>query len=198
MAIDLFDRNNYPTTEPETLIAGAFWTWRRDDLATPYPIGSYSLHYHARVHGGGQEITFSATEADSTYYIEVPSTTTADYPLGHLHWQAWIVRASDSEQISVSEGAWNIIGDYDSNQSDPRSTADLMVTYLEATLKELAQKHASQYAIADRNMIYADMVKTRQELNYWKSELRKEIKATRRKAGKPTGDVIATRFGGLG
>jgi hypothetical protein len=73
-----------------------------------------------------------------------------------------------------------------------------MVVYLEATLKELAQKHASQYAIADRNMIFADIKKTREELNYWKSELRKEIKRARRNAGKPTGDVIATRFSGLG
>ena len=198
MAIDLFDRNNYPTTEPETLIAGAFWTWRRDDLATPYPIGSYSLSYNARPHGGATEISFSATEAESTYFIEVPSATTAGYALGTWHWQAYIIRTSDSEKVLVSDGYWEIVGDFDTSTADPRSTADYMVVYLEATLKELAQKHASQYAIADRNMIFADIKKTREELNYWKSELRKEIKRARRNAGKPTGDVIATRFSGLG
>jgi len=198
MAIDLFDRNNYPTVEPETLIAGAFWTWRRDDLATPYPIGSYSLSYNARPHGGATEISFSATEAESTYLIEVPSTTTAGYALGTWHWQAYIIRTSDSEKVLVSDGYWEIVGDFDTSTADPRSTADYMVVYLEATLKELAQKHASQYAIADRNMIFADIKKTREELNYWKSELRKEIKRARRNAGKPTGDVIATRFSGLG
>ena len=198
MAIDQFDRNNYPTTEPETLIAGSFWTWRRDDLATPYPVGSYSLSYNARPEGGATEISFSATESESTYFIEIPSATTAAYVLGTWHWQAYIIRSSDSEKILVSNGYWKISGNFDTSTADPRSTADYMVVYLEATLKELAQKHASQYAIADRNMIFADITKTREELNYWKSRLQKEIKAARRKAGKPTGDVIATRFSGLG
>lgn len=198
MATNLFDRNNYPTSEPERLVAGERWVWRRDDLASIYPPDSYSLSYHARVHGGGQEISFNATESDGLYYIEVSSATTADFLLGHLHWQAWITRTSDSEQIKVSEGVWEIFGDYDSSQTDPRSTADLMVSYLEASLAELAQKHAQSYAIADRQMVFADIKKTREELNYWKAELRKEIKRTRRAAGKPTGDVIATKFSGLG
>lgn len=200
MATNLFDRTTYPTVEPERLVAGERWAWRRDDLATLYPPASYSLHYHAREHGGGgaNEVTFSATEALDTYLIEVSSSSTADYPLGHLHWQAWITRTADSEQVRVSEGIWEIIGDYDDNQTDPRSTADLMVSYLETTLQELAQKHAQSYSIADRQMVFADMRKTREELNYWKAEYRKEVKRTRRAAGKPTGDVIATRFSGLG
>ena len=34
---NLFDRANYPTQEPDELVVGDRWVWRRDDLVSEYP-----------------------------------------------------------------------------------------------------------------------------------------------------------------
>ena len=65
-----FDRTNYPTAEPAKLVAGDRFTWRRDDLANDYPVGTFALTYefHEDSGGGGnKKFTITATEADSTY-----------------------------------------------------------------------------------------------------------------------------------
>jgi hypothetical protein len=74
-----FDRANYSTKEPNSLVLGDYWAWRRDDLASDYPVGSYALTYefHSDVGGGGsKKFTLTATEADDTYYIEAASSST--------------------------------------------------------------------------------------------------------------------------
>ena len=96
MATNLFDRANYPTSEPDRLVAGERWLWRKDDLASDYPPDSYQLKYFGRSQeASSTEIAITAVEADSTYYIEVSSSDTQAYPTGQITWQAWIVRTSD-------------------------------------------------------------------------------------------------------
>jgi hypothetical protein len=38
---NLFDRANYPTQEPDTLVIGDRWMWRRPDLASIYDPSEY-------------------------------------------------------------------------------------------------------------------------------------------------------------
>ena len=52
---NLFDSNNYPQTEPSTLVAGDRWAWKRTDLGSDYPPASYTLAYEARLEGTGVE-----------------------------------------------------------------------------------------------------------------------------------------------
>ena len=42
---NLFDRDNYPQQEPETLVVGDRWVWKRPDLVSDYPTASYALTY---------------------------------------------------------------------------------------------------------------------------------------------------------
>ena len=53
-----FDRINYTTKEPSKLVLGDFWAWRRDDLASDYPVGAYALTYefHLDAGGGGTKV----------------------------------------------------------------------------------------------------------------------------------------------
>ena len=80
-----FDRENYPTKEPSTLVLGDFCAWKRDDLAENYPVDSYSLtfEFHEDSGGGGNhKFTLTAVEANSTYYIEAASSSTTGYSVG--------------------------------------------------------------------------------------------------------------------
>ena len=63
---NLFDSTNYPNVEPETLTVGDRWVWKRDDLASDYPLASYALSYEARLQGAGStNFTLAATESGS-------------------------------------------------------------------------------------------------------------------------------------
>ena len=42
---NLFDRANYPTQEPDLLVVGDRWVWRRPDLVADYPTADYALTY---------------------------------------------------------------------------------------------------------------------------------------------------------
>ena len=90
-----FDRENYPSQEPIELVVGDYWVWKKDDLATDYPIDSYSLSYefHCDSGGGGNhQFTINAVESDNTYYIEVPTTTTDNYNPHDYIWGSYITR----------------------------------------------------------------------------------------------------------
>ena len=79
---NLFDRVNYPVQEPDTIVIGDRLVWRRDDLANTYPIGSYALTYefHEDSGGGGShKFDIAATEAESTYFVEVASSIVRKY-----------------------------------------------------------------------------------------------------------------------
>ena len=95
-----FDRSNYPTQEPDELVVGDRWVWRRDDLVSDYPLAAYALSYefHEDSGGGGShKFTINATEADDSYLVEVSSSTTAGYNDGDFIWYALITRSSDSQ-----------------------------------------------------------------------------------------------------
>ena len=48
-----FDRVNYTTKEPSKTCAWRFWAWRRDDLASDYPVSAYALTYEFHLDQGG-------------------------------------------------------------------------------------------------------------------------------------------------
>ena len=81
MATNLFDRANYPTTEPDRLVAGERWLWRKEDLASDYPPASYQLNYFGRrQEASSTKIAITAVEAGSTYFLELSSSDTHSYP----------------------------------------------------------------------------------------------------------------------
>ena len=64
-----FDRTNYPTQEPDTIVVGDRLLWRRDDLADTYPTSAYALTYEFHEDSGGY-IHFPAT-VDEEYFKQL-------------------------------------------------------------------------------------------------------------------------------
>ena len=195
---NLFDSANYPNREPEVIIAGDFISWKRDDFVSDYDPASYALSYSARKDGAGStSIAITASESSTSYFVEVGSSTTANYTIGDYRWQAYITRSSDSERVLVDEGIWEVVSNYASASDDPASFAKTMVDNLETTLKSLSTRLTSSYSIADRSNTLARMEDVRRQLVFYRSEYKREIMKQRAINGQPTGNNVLVRFGRL-
>ena len=192
---DLFDSDNYPTTEPETLVVGDRWVWKRTDIGSTYAPGSYALSYRARLLGtGSTNFSFTASESGTEYIIEVGSSTTANYTSGTYAWSMYITRSSDSERIALDTGKFEVKTNLVTSESDPRSHAAKMVDYLEATQESLGQKLTTSYSISDRSNTLRSMEEVSVQLNYYRSVYNREVMKDRAKSGRRTGQNILVRF----
>ena len=192
---NLFDSTNYPTTEPSDIIAGDRIAWKRSDLDSDYPIASYSLKYSARLENAGStEIEITATESGSDYIVEVGQSTTAAYTAGVYHWQAYIIRTSDSERITVDSGTWKVKANRDAATTDPRNHVKKVLDSIEATIEGRASKDQESYSIAGRSLgrtPIADLILLRDK---YRTEYVREQRAERVANGLGHSGIIKTRF----
>ena len=192
---NLFDSTQYPTTEPEVLVVGDRWVWKRTDIGTDYAPSSYALSYRARLLGAGStNFSFTASESGTDYIVEVSSSTTTSLTAGIYQWAMYITRSSDSERFALDTGKFEVQTNLVTSSADPRSHAAKMVDYLETTLESLAQKLTTAYSVSDRSNTLRSMDEVRGELNYQKTVYNREIQKDRAKSGKRTGQNILVRF----
>ena len=192
-----FDRANYTTKEPSTLVLGDYWAWRRDDLASDYPVGSYALTYefHEDSGGGGNhKFTLTATEADDTYYIEAASSSTTSYTIGDYIWEAYITKSSDSNRIMVDSGRTTITENLANTNADLRSHAKIVLDAIEAVIENRATMDQSSMSIAGRSLSRMSIDELLTFKDRYKAEYLKEIKLARIKNKQGSGNTIKVRF----
>ena len=193
-----FDRENYPTQEPSELVVGDYWVWKKDNLASTYPVGSYSLSYefHCDSGGGGShQFTINATEADSTYYIEVPTTTTDDYNPHDYIWGAYITRTSDSARIQVGEGNMTILPNLADTNADLRSHAKKVLDAIEAVIEGRATIDQSSFSLGGRSLSRLSIDELMTFRDRYHAEYLKEVKVARIKNKRGSGNTIKVNFG---
>lgn len=192
-----FDRENYSQKEPSTLVLGDYWAWKRDDLASTYPIGSYSLTYefHEDSGGGGShKFTLTATEADDTYYIEAASSSTTSYTVGDYIWEAYITKTSDSNRIMVDSGRTSITENLANTNADLRSHAKKVLDSIEAVIEGRATIDQSSMSIAGRSLSRMSVDELMTFRDRYRAEYLKEIKLARIRNGQATGNTPMVRF----
>lgn len=191
---NLFDSTNYPTTEPSEIIAGDRIAWKRSDLDSDYPIASYSLKYSARLENAGStEIEITASESGSDYIVEVGQATTANYTAGVYHWQAYIIRSSDSERVTIDSGTWEVKANRDTATTDPRGHVKKVLDAIEATIEGRASKDQESYSIQGRSLgrtPIADLILLRDK---YKAEYVRETRAERIRNGLGHSGIIKVR-----
>ncbi len=194
---NLFDRDNYPNQEPNTLVAGDRFVWKRTDLPSDYPTDTYALTYefHEDSGGGGShKFTITATEADNIYYVEVASSTTASYSVGDYNWDAFITRTADSQRFRIDNGKTKIVLNLANTNADTRSHAKKVLDAIEAVIEGRASQDQMSYSIAGRSlsrMSVDDLLKFRDR---YRSEYMTEVKRLRIKNKQDTGNTIKARF----
>ena len=194
---NIFDRVNYPTQEPDEIVAGDRLTWRRPDLASDFDPSEYALTYefHEDSGGGGShKFTITATETSDDYIIEVGSSTTANYTAGDYVWYAFITRSSDSERVSVDEGRTEIVVNFANTNADVRSHAKKVLDAIEAVLENRASQDQMSYSIAGRSLSRMSIDDLMTFRNRYRAEYLREIKLARIKNKQDSGNTIKVRF----
>jgi len=192
-----FDRDNYPTQEPDVLVIGDRWMWRRPDLASIYDPSEYALtyEYHRDSGGGGaNQFTLTATETANDYIIEIPSATTAGYTANAYLYYVFITRTSDSQRIAVDNGRAELVEDFSDSNADVRSHAKTVLDAIEAVIENRASQDQMSYSIAGRSlsrMSIDDLLKFRDR---YYSEYQEEIKKSRIKNKQDSGNLVKVRF----
>jgi hypothetical protein len=191
---NMFDSANYAETEPTTFIVGDRLAWKRTDLGTDYAPASYALQYSARLESTATEITITAGESGSDYIVEVAAATTAVYTAGIYHWQAYIVRSSDSERITVDSGTFEVKANRDAAATDPRGHVKKVLDAIEAIIEKRASKDQESYSIQGRSLgrtPIADLILLRDR---YRAEYVREQRAERIRNGLGHSGVVKVRF----
>jgi hypothetical protein len=189
-----FDSTNYPTSEPNELQLGDFWSWKRTDLSTDYPTASYSLSYEFNLVEGSTaaNFTLTATESNDEYIIETSNTTS--YTAGQYNWVSYITRSSDSARIKLSEGFTEIQENYATTTSSVRSHAKKVLDAIEAVIENRATMDQSSMSIAGRSLSRLTIDELLQFRDRYKADYLKEVKKPRIKNKKDSGNTIKVRF----
>jgi hypothetical protein len=179
---NLFDRANYPTQEPDTIVIGDRLVWRRDNIADTYPTSTFALTYefHKDSGGGGShQFEITATEADSTYFIEVASS---------------ITRSADSERIRIDTGRSTVVLNLANTNADLRSHAKKVLDNIEAVLENRASIDQSSFSIAGRSLSRMSIDELLTLRDRYHSEYLEEIKKARIKNKQRSGNTIEVKF----
>jgi len=193
---NIFDRVNYPTQEPDTLVVGDRWVWRRDDLVSDYPLDEYALEYRFTEDSTGNTnaFTIAATEAESTYLVEIASAVTASLTAGDYQWAAFIIRSSDNQRIVVDQGRTEILPNLQTTTADLRSHAKKVLDAIEAVLENRASQDQMSYSIAGRSLSRMSIDDLMTFRNRYRAEYLREIKLARIKNKQASGNTIKVRF----
>ena len=103
-----FDSTNYPSQVPAVLQKGDFWAWKRDDLASDYPLASYGLKYKFYLIDGSTaaNFTLTATESNDEYIISTSSTTSqtaGDYRWDAMDQSSMSIAGRSLSRMSIDE-----------------------------------------------------------------------------------------------
>jgi hypothetical protein len=192
---NLFDTDNAPTIEPDSIVVGDRVTWRKKNLGQDYPSSTYTVKYVSRsAQGGGtHEFQVSGTADGDDYLFTITSVLSANYDIGHHHWQLEITRTSDSERIVIQTGSWDVITDLDNNV-DPRSHAEIMLDKIETVLQGRADADVLSYSINGRSLSKIPVT----ELVEWRDHYRREVvlqhRADHVRNGRAHSGTIKVRF----
>lgn len=189
---NLFDSSNYKTSEPTEIVAGDRSTWKRDDLLTDYPSSDYSLSYSARLEASGA--TSISIDADSSYVVELPSTTTVNYTVGVYHWSAYITRTSDSERIEVDSGTFTVLSNKASSTTDPRSHVKRVLDAIESVIEGRATKDQESLSVEGMSLVRTPVEDLLTLHSKYKTLYAQEKRAERLRNGKGHSGKIYTRF----
>ncbi len=191
---NLFDSANAPDGVPEEIFVGDFVQFKITQFSADYSNSLHTMRLVARIAtGNNTEITVTATSLDDDYLFSVPSATSADYTVGHYHYQIEIERDSDNERIIVDRGAVDIKTDYDNN-IDVRHHAEIMLGKIQSILEGKADSDVSSYSIAGRSLTKFGIDELLQWRDYYRREVNEIKKKERIKHNRKTKSTIIGRF----
>ena len=182
-----------PTTEPTTLRAGDTWQWRREDLASDFPAGTWTLTYYFRNAIGKFDVSASAD--GTSFAVSVAKATTAALPPGDWDWLA--VVESATERFEADAGRLTIQPNLATSAPyDGRSFARRMLEAIESALESRAT--TDQLDLLNATLSDRGLQRDKGALIALRSQFQNEVKAEENAArianGLGSKTRILTRF----
>jgi hypothetical protein len=137
-----------PTTEPDPLVAGATWTWKR--TFSDYPASSWTLTYYFLLETGSTAFNFAATADGDDFLVDETPATTATRAAGKYQWQAFVTDGTD--KFLVDRGCSEIIADFTTSTADPRSHTQKVFDALKAVVEGKATKDLLETEINSKKL----------------------------------------------
>lgn len=137
-----------PTTEPDPLVAGATWTWKR--TFSDYPASDWTLTYYFLLETGSTAFNFAATADGDDFLVEEAMATTATRDPGSYLWQAFVTDGTD--KVLVDRGCTEIIADFTTSTADPRTHAQITFANLEAVVEGKSTKDIMETEINSKKL----------------------------------------------
>lgn len=136
------------TREPDALIAGDTWQWRRS--LADYPAPTWTLTYYLR--GRTHETSFAAAADGSDHLVNVAKATTAaiqpgDYELTGLVGDGSARHTVYRQRFVVRPDPAQLGAGY-----DPRSHARKVLEAIQAVIEGRATKDQEEYSINNRSL----------------------------------------------
>jgi len=182
------------TKEPDEIIAGDTIKWEKS-LSDYLASAGWSLTYVLLNAAGKITITSSADGSD--HLISVDAVTSAAYSAGLYDWTLTV--SNGSERYTIGNGRIEVKPDPTQQTTfDGRSTARKILEGLQSAYESYVntkqQGMVANYNIAGRSMAFRSSAEIVEQIEYWKSEVSKEDKASRIKNGLKSGNRVLTRF----
>lgn len=148
------------TLEPAQVTAGDRWQWTRS--LSDYDAATWTLTY--ALVKPDKKLTLTATADGSDHLIDVPASTTADYPAGVYSWQAYVTHA-DGSRYTVGAGRIEIKPNLAAQTDgyDARSFARRQLARIEAAI-EAKDPSLANYSIQTANGSRSAAYRTMEDL----------------------------------
>lgn len=183
-----------PTKEPASITAGDTVVWTKS-LADYAASAGWTLKY--RLINATAKIDIVAVAAGADHSVTVTAATSAAYVAGAYDWQAFVEKAA--ERYTVGSGRMQIqpnlagvaAAGFD-DRSQPRRILELLMAAYESAVT--SRSFVSEYQIAGRTMRFDKKEDWIMEINFWKSQVAQEERASRINAGLGAGNKLLVRF----
>ena len=184
-----------PEKEPVNFHKGETVVWKRTDLGTDYPVGSYAMSWTARLESnGGTSFSATVTEVDDYYKFTLDNSDTGGFTIGDYVWVLKVTQSSDSEERIIDTGMLSVKDNYFGSTGDTRSHAKIMVDKLESLIEGKADSDVSSYAIAGRSLNKLTPEELIRWRDYYKAEYNREVAEFRIGNSEGSGNMIKVRF----
>lgn len=185
-----------PTREPETVVAGDTWRWKRTDLVTDYPASAgWALSYVLL--NASAKITITASADGDEFRVDEAAADTASHAAGVYAWEASVTNGAD--RFRVGTGTLEVEADFAAATTlDTRTHARKVLDAIEAVIERRASKDQQEYTVDGRSLKRTPVGDLLVLRDRYKREVEREEQAERLAKGLGTGRMVVTRFGGGG
>jgi len=129
-----------PTIEPDELVAGETWQWEISD--SDYPAGDGWVLTYALLDSATNQIAIVATANGDAHLVDEAFATTAAYTAGTYNYTGFFELAGVKK--AARQGCIVVTIDYAAISTDPRSSSQIVLAAIEATIAQRATKAQSE------------------------------------------------------